>query len=255
VFFVAVFGIAAYGIYYTTNLGKTPYIRRLAPLEAIDEGIGRAVEEGKKVHFGVWMANPGNPGALANLSIMGYFAEKVAAAGIPAFYTTSGPGHGFEVIKSIVRERYIKAGKLDYLNNPDVVQTRMFPGTIEVYLLALTQLLQRERIGFSMMGGGDMGGAIQKVMIIGGEAHRAANTFSILSHPGIRFIEFGIPCYDYILMMQETYVAGAMLNKDPTQLSHVVGVDLLTWTMLALLVIFTVVATALNLDLSTILVG
>ena len=118
VFIIAVFGMAAYGLYYTTNLGKTPYIRRLAPLEAIEEGIGRAVEEAKSVHFGLPSANPQQAGTLANLSIMGYFAEKVATAGVPAFYTTAGPAHGLEIMKGILRERYTKAGKLDDFNNP-----------------------------------------------------------------------------------------------------------------------------------------
>ena len=125
--------MAAYDLYHTTNLGKIPYIRRLAPLETIEEGIGRSVEEAKSVHFRLFSLNPQQAGTLANLSIMGYLTEKVAVTGVTAFYTTASPAHGLEIMKGILRERYTKAGKLNDFNNPTSFYWELQPPVLYVF--------------------------------------------------------------------------------------------------------------------------
>jgi hypothetical protein len=159
----------------------------------------------------------------------------------------------------VIHDAYQAEGKLDAYNNPDLVQIRMIgtgqPGGGGVggetaYMLAYTGLLQRENVGTTVYSGSS-----GKNLLLVGEAGRQANCFQININPTSEKLSWAIATFDYVLMMSEPFVAGAMLTKDKTHLGTVIGTDLGTWTMVALAVIFTVVATILGTNLADILVG
>ncbi|MGI6666879.1 MAG: DUF6754 domain-containing protein [Bacillota bacterium] len=85
--------------------GKPPQIRTLAALEAIDEGIGRATEMGRPVHFSAGVGNltvRGAPVMIASLSFLSHIAEQSARFDCP-FIATVAQGDVYQASDEIVR--------------------------------------------------------------------------------------------------------------------------------------------------------
>ena len=265
VFFVTFILLTMYGLYRTHILGKIPFIRKLAPFEAMEEGIGSALERGKKVQFAIPSGITGGGGSgggtsttLISLSMLGFFAKKAAEAGVPAVYSCS-TAPTLVLMDGVIRDAYSLAGKPEDFDNPDKVQLRMIgtgqPGGGGVggetaFVLAYTGLLQRENVGTTVFSGSS-----GKNLLLIGEAGREAGAFQININPTSSKLSWAVATFDYVLMMSEPYVAGAMLTKDKTHLGSVIGTDLGTWLMVALIVIFTAIATVLGTSLKSILVG
>ena len=234
VFLLITWGLLGVGMYRTVVQNYKPQIRKLAALEAIDEGLGLSVETGRKVHCGIPMDGFFAKNAayiMVGMAIMGYFARKAAALGVDAVYTVC-EAPALIVAEGIVRDAYASEGKLDDFNNVDKVQVRLI-GLHEAaaYDIATAGILQRDNIGMSLMAG-----PVGKFSLLQGEAHRAANVFSIVCIPENDKIEWLIPTFDYVLMILESYTAGAMITGDTVHLGNVIGTDYMSWLIFALLI-------------------
>jgi hypothetical protein len=248
-FLVGAFILMGAGLYRTVIAGKPPQIRRLAGIDAMDEGIGIAVETGKKVHCGlthIVLTGEYTAYSLPGVTIAGLFARKAAKAGVPALFTMDSMP-SFTLVEGVIRDSYAAEGKLDLYENPDMCSVRVYAGA---YDLVVANILQRENIGASVLTG-----EIGKVILQVGEAHRVANVFSILGAPLIDKLEWGVSTFDYVLMLTETYAAGAWVTGDKIQLGSILGSDFVTWVMVILAVAFTAWASALGKGLADILVG
>jgi hypothetical protein len=185
---------------------------------------------------------------------MEYFATKAAQAELPVTYTTAGNVIGLAIMEGTLRETYGAAGKMDLHDNPEYFQLRMYavgrgPGVSDTYVLALSAHMMRENTGFNCLGVG-----IPKQQLLVGEANQIVNAFSVCSYPNIDKVEWAIVGFDYVLLMQECFAAGAILSKDPKQLAHIFGLDLSTWAVLAFVLICTAAASVVG-PLTNILVG
>jgi hypothetical protein len=242
IFFLVTWGFIAFGVYRTVYQGYKPYIRKLAALEAIDEGIGLSVETGRKVHCGIPMSGLLERRAaeiMIGVAIMGYFARKAAAVGVDALYTVC-EAPALPVVEGVTRDAYAAEGKLDDYENLDKVQVRMIGlHAAASYDMALAGMLQRDNIGTSVIAG-----PVGKYSLLQGEANREANVFSICCISENDKIEWLIPTFDYVLIILETYTAGALITQDEIQLGNVIGVDYMSWLMFALVVVFFIAAQA-----------
>ena len=242
IFYLITWGFIAFGCYRTIYQKYKPHIRKLAALEAIDEGIGLSVETGRKVHCGIPMSGFLSRRAaeiLIGVAIMGYFARKAAAVGIDALYSCCEPSI-LPVIEGVTRDAYAAEGKLEDYENLDKVQVRMLSlHTAASYDMALAGMLQRDNIGTSVIAG-----PIGKYSLLQGEANREANVFSICAISENDKIEWLIPTFDYVLIILETYTAGALITQDDVQLGNVIGVDFMSWLMISLIVVFFIAAQA-----------
>ena len=111
--------------------------------------------------------------------------------------------------------------------------------TAASYDMALAGMLQRDNIGTSVIAG-----PIGKYSLLQGEANREANVFSICAISENDKIEWLIPTFDYVLIILETYTAGALITQDDVQLGNVIGVDFMSWLMISLIVVFFIAAQA-----------
>jgi len=240
---IAIFG---YGMYRTVFQGKLPHIRRLPALEAVDEGIGIALETGKKVHVGlpgIDLVGLTAAQSLVSFSILGYVARKAAEAGVPAVYTTGVPA-AYPIMDGVIHDAYAEAGKLDMYENPEMVQIRVAASGgagDDVYPYFYANFLARENVGFSLVTG-----LVGKPMLFIGETNQAEGIFSILAYPIVDKIEWGVPTFDYTMFMLETYTAGAWITKDKIQLGSVVGTDIWVWIFIAAVVVGTIIASILG---------
>jgi 1-deoxy-D-xylulose 5-phosphate reductoisomerase len=89
-------------------------------------------------------------------------------------------------------------------------------------------------------------GSIGKSCLQVGEAHREADTFAILAHAAWDKLEWAVATFDYVLILQETYAAGAWITGESAQLGSVIGVDLVTWSMFIVQIVLVAAATALG---------
>jgi hypothetical protein len=158
------------------------------------------------------------------------------------------------IMQGTLRETYEAAGKMDLHDNPEFFQLRLLavgrgPGAGDTYALATSSLMMRENIGFNCLGVG-----LPKQQLLVGEANQVVNAFSVCSYPIVNKVEWAVIGFDYVLMLQESFAAGAILSKDPKQLAHILGLDLSTWAVLAFVVICTAAASVIG-SLTNILVG
>jgi hypothetical protein len=240
-----------FGIYYSKTV-RMPKIRTFVALEAIEEGIGRALEMGKKVHGGFPSGTVSGTGGNRNLVVFRVFedtARKCAQKGVPSIYSCGTPD-GFSIMSSFVREAYLGEGKMDDFNNPDMVQLRYFPAgsrTGFAYTQAVNNMLQRENVGASFY----MGSMSYWYLL--GEGAREAGAFTVIVNPGSSLICYAICSFDYALIIGECYAAGAQLSQDPYQVGSVLGGDISQFTYLGVFVVLIVAATLLNKSLAYLL--
>jgi hypothetical protein len=250
---VGIFVAVAIGLYRTVIAGKLPYIRRFPALEAMEEGIGIAVETGKMTHFGspggigTGTGEGGTASVLQTVAIMGHYAGKAAAAGVSTVYSVS-TAPVLTLAEGVVREAYVQAGKLADFENPDMCQIRFVAGGEGTYPSFYAGLMQRN-MGASIINAGG------KFKLFMGEANQQAGVFGICLSPSYDKLEWGIATFDYVLMLSETFVAQASITKDPFHLGSAIGSDIVTWICAALFVVFVGLATALGTDLGHILTG
>jgi len=259
VFLVGIFLMMAYGMYKTFIRGEIPHVRKIAALDAIDEGIGRSIEMGKKLQFVIPndLMGPMASVTLISLTLMSYVARKAAKAGIPAVYTCA-TAPVLTVMQGMLRDIYAEQGKLEDFNNPEKVKVRMLgegywrfgAGASTALALAYPGLLQRENVGTTIFAGED-----GKNLLLYGEAGREADCFQICLNPTSSKLSWAIATFDYVAMLSEVYTAGAWVTKRKEQLGSVIGTDIATWTMIVLVIVFTAVASILGRSLSGILVG
>ena len=191
---VGIFVAVGIGLYYSVVAKKQPSIRRFAALEAMDEGIGIAVETGKRIHFGVpgglgsGTGEGGSASTLQTMAIMGYFAEKAAKAGVSTVYSVS-TAPTLTLAEGIIREAYLHAGKLEDFDNPNMVQLRFIAGGEGVYPAFYAGLMQRNMAASIANVGG-------KYKLTCGEANQQAGVFGINLSPSYDKLEWGIATYD-----------------------------------------------------------
>ncbi|NVM23283.1 MAG: hypothetical protein HWN68_16055 [Desulfobacterales bacterium] len=208
-----------------------PSIRRLPALDAIKEGVGRAVEMGRPVHhsMGQGQLTRNAEQTLVSASVLEYVAGLTASLGADLIVTVRHP-EVLPVAQEIVRESYLGAGK------PEAYETKMvryLSSTQWSYVAGVMGIMQREKVAANILIGaffadcilfaeaGSRVGAIQ----IGGTAGFGGN------------LAFLAVCCDYCLYGEEIYAARAYLTKDVFQIGGIRAQDICKLLMTGLIIV------------------
>ncbi len=238
-FFFMVFVFAAiYAVSELAKRGKTWELRRLAPLDAMLEGIGRAVELGKPVHFsaGVDRAGPGDPDRGHSYPLLRYVAMECAKRNC-RLITTVGKADVYAVCDQIVKEASVDAGKPEWYKPEDV----QFLGENQfVYAAGVMGLLMREQVATNLMFGYHRGSLVNML-----EAGRMAGALQIggMARMTGELGMMALGC-DYFLVLEEMVAAAAYISNDPGQIGTVATQDYIKFLLIALVVIGCILITA-----------
>jgi len=221
-----------------TSAGKPlPKIRCLPAFDAIEEGVGRAVETGKMVYcdpgIGGLITGPYVPMTLAGLNVFRYTARLCARRGARIVFGTNNT-QVLAVGKGIMEEAYKAEGKIeDY--RPD--DTMYFPLTQTVATFCVAEgMACMILVGawstacLIVLGASARAGAL----VIGGTARWIMN------------YAFGI-CADYIFIQEDIYAAGALATGDSAIITTLAVEDVMK-TIILVLIAIGLVAVALAYD-------
>ncbi len=209
-------------ILYRIDLAKKgilPALRRIAGLQAIEEGIGRATEIGSPVFFTTGMGGLTTASAaqtLAGLEVLSFVARTTAKYKTNIIVAIAEP-NVYPVAEEITREAFRAAG------HPDMYKTEMVrflsPEQF-AYAAACLGIMHREKVGTALMMG-----EFQAESLLLSEGASQVGAISIAGCNRLFQIPFFVAACDYTLIGEELFAGGAYLSQDPIKLGSLAGQD------------------------------
>lgn len=225
--------VLAFAFFYVAlqlaKKGKAPKIRRMTAMDAIDEAVGRATEEGKPVHFTsgysyLTLSSEQGPQVLASIGILGYVATLCARFDVPLIYNTC-VADSLPLVEETLRAAYRNEGKPEAFDPKSIrYQPEQSP-----YVAAVLATLQRERPAVNMMIGG-----LYYESVVMGEAGNMIGATQIGGTANTHQMPFIIATCDYAMIGEEIFAASAYVTKDPLVTSGIAAGD---WTKMLLIAV------------------
>jgi hypothetical protein len=235
VFFVALW-VLAYIFMQTAKSGTfSPKVRRLEPMNGIDEAVGRATEMGRPVHYGVGGRLEGYyaPQTVASASILSYVAEQCAEKETRIIVTV----HDSQVlpfVNDVVEAAFIAKGKPE---NYDMTDVRMLT-TGNAYASGVMNILTTEKCAASMYLG-----TIYSECILVAETGNYVGAITIAGTGRAIQIPWMAAMNDYCLICDELFAAGAYASQDPEMAGTFASEDIFKFVSAVLMVIGAIMAT------------
>jgi hypothetical protein len=218
--------------------GDIPAIRRIPPLEAIDEVVGRATEMGRPVAMipgcGDIVDNTAIE-TMAGLDILGYVASKTAEYNADLRVIVA-KANVYPLALERVRSAYLAAGKADQFD-PEK-QVLFMSGDFFAYIMGAISLMQREKTAGAVMTGFFTG---DTTLVAEGAALAGALTVAGLNR--VTHVAYFVVQADYTLIGEELLVAGAYVSRDEIKLGSIRGQDHLKAIGVVVMVVGVLMAT------------
>ncbi len=214
-------------------------IRRIAGLDAIEEGIGRATEMARPVFYLPGSGGFSDPQMLASMAVLSEVAKMTARYDTRLIVCVPA-SQVYPVIQEIVREAYVSQGKTDSFRADDV---RWFSDHYFGYALGIIALMFRERVATNLMVGSFAFDALMYA-----EAANQAGAIQVGGTAAITQVPFFVAACDYALIGEEIYAAAAYLTKDPIRVATIVAEDWAKFLITGLLILGAVLQTAGQAD-------
>jgi hypothetical protein len=229
--------VVAILILYNQQRGKqgyTPYIRKLAPLEALEEAVGRAAEMNQPVHgaAGVYPINSQWGGlTLVGMSILNHVARLSARYNATAFFTNM-ESINHPALLDAVRSGYVAEGRPELFRDDTVRFVIQDKVDAMAYGAAIGTIFDEEKPAVNIM----VGGWEYETLMVIQSAHRVG-AVTIGGAIGVWRLPDFVAGADYVLLGEELMVAGAYLEKDPISLGSILSQDWIKYLVLGLSII------------------
>ncbi|HMB68589.1 MAG TPA: fibronectin type III domain-containing protein [bacterium] len=202
--------------------GAKFFVRRLAPVDAMDEAIGRATEMGRPVLYVPGIEEVEDIQTIASMLILGRIARKTAELEVPLRVPTRTP-FVMAVADEVVRAGYMAAGRPDAYREDDV---RFISSEQFAYCAGVNGMILRDRPAANFY----LGRFFAESLIFA-ETGFAAGSIQIAGTAEVTQLPFFIAACDYTLIGEEFFAAGAYLSQDEMLLSTLKAAD---WTKVLL---------------------
>lgn len=214
---IVTLGIFFFQVYYMwrAKKGHVPQLQRLPAVDALEEGVGRAVEMGRPVHFVTTMGELQGGGTDLSEKVLGYYvmehvAEMCASQNAQLYVSEADP-LAIGYIRETLRSAYEKAGWPEGLREDMIA---WFPWTSMAF--ALPNWFQTLKPGANYMMGN-----LYFCTVIVAEAGALGGAFQV----GYGQTEFLIASCEYVLIADEYYATTAYLSKKPSLVAGIAGND------------------------------
>jgi hypothetical protein len=203
-------------------------IRKLPPLEHLEEAVGRALEMGRPVFFCplnalVVSAEVGQ--TLSAMSVLRHLSRITAKLGVP-LYATVGRSEALSLLEGAIESGYVLENKKDDYK-PENIQ--FLSGA---YRAGTMDLIHQIKPAATIL----MGAAYGETLLIA-ESGAKVGALQIGGSARVANLSFLVALCDYTLIGEELYAAGAYLSQDPSLLGSIRGQDYMKIMGLFLLVI------------------
>lgn len=215
--FVGMVMLVGFILYNIRKAGRQElYIRPIAGINAIDEGIGRATEMGKPILYVCGLGDAAQAATIAAFSVLGRVAQKVAQYQSRLIVPCYDP-IVFTICQDVVKGAYLNAGRPEAYNEKDVffVTQDQFP-----YMAAVNGIMLRERPATNFY----IGQFYAESLMLA-ETGFQAGSIQIAGTDQLIQMSFFIVACDFTLIGEEMYAAAAYLSKEPEQIGSIKGQD------------------------------
>jgi hypothetical protein len=219
-------------------------------MDAIEEGVGRATEMGRPIHFTTGSGRTGlmhhdaAPQILAGLSTLGHVAFLAGQMGARIINTLSNPDV-LPISADIIRTGYLSAGNPELYNDDDI---RFISSDHFSYAAGVMATIEREQVATNIMIGGFWAESLMFA-----ETGAKIGAFQIAGTAKYNQLPFFVAVADYVLIGEEIYAAGAYLSKEPEEVGAVVGQDATKIIVICLIIAGSILATLGNTVLNGLL--
>ncbi|MGH8003733.1 MAG: DUF6754 domain-containing protein [Limisphaerales bacterium] len=195
---------------------KELYIRPIAGIDAIDEGIGRATEMGRPILYICGLGDAAQAATMAAFSVLGRVAQKTAQYQTKLIVPCYDP-IVFSICQDVVKGAYLNAGRPEAYNEKDVffVAQDQFP-----YVAAVNGIMLRERPATNFY----LGQFYAESLMLA-ETGFEAGSIQIAGTDQLIQMSFFIVACDFTLIGEEMFAASAYLSKEPEQVGSIKGQD------------------------------
>lgn len=227
--FIVLVAVLIYMLYIAKK-GKIFKLRELPAIVGIRDGIGRAVEMNKPVHFsptaGMMLSGDWATQTVAAISILSYVSRVCANLNARLLVSYSSADWA-PMVEDAYKSGFIAEGKADQIRLNDL---HLFIGG-SFNAAAMKRIVDEKpgvviNVGAVVWDSIDIGETAKRVgaIMIGGTARLLQLPYVVLTS-------------DYVFIGEELYAAGAYSSGDPGQINTIAGQDFGKWLFLALLVI------------------
>ncbi len=229
-----IFGTLVVVFIRLAKAGRPLKVRPIAGIQALEEAVGRATEQGRPVLYSPGLNGLSSISTLASLSILSRVAEKVAEYGTRLIMPNRDP-IVMSVAQETVRESYTRVGRPDAFNPDDIffVTDEQF-----AYVAAVDGIMLRERPATNIY----MGAFYAESLLLA-ETGASTGAIQIAGTDSEAQLPFFIAACDYTLIGEELYAAGAYMGHDPGLLGSLKGQDWAKGIVIALMTIGILITT------------
>ena len=210
--------LSAFVLYFIrrAKMGEKLFIRKLAGLEAVDEGIGRATEMGRPVLYVPGITDMDDIQTIASMVILGRVAKRVAQYDTPLVVPSKMP-IAYTMAQEVVKQAYTEAGRPDAYNPDNIPFLTMDQFG---YAAAVDGIMLRDKPGtiFYL-------GAFYAESLILAETGHSVGAIQIAGTAMPAQLPFFITACDYTLIGEELFAASAYLSGEPLLLGSLKGQD------------------------------
>ncbi|HSG99282.1 MAG TPA: DUF6754 domain-containing protein [candidate division Zixibacteria bacterium] len=217
-----------------------PRLRRLPPMEAINDAIGRATEKGTPtVYITGWGGDMARPTTMASMEILSTVARRSAEYNCRLIFPSHDPVVT-SVAEDTIHQAATVAGRPDWASTADVtfVTQSQFG-----YSAAVDGLMAREHPGAVFLLGTFEGEAL----LLAEGAYQSGAVTIAGTDSTIQLSFFLVAC-DYTLIGEELFAASGIVSGDPVATAGVLGQDWLKYLILGVLVIGLALAVLTDID-------
>lgn len=209
--------VVGFILYNIRKAGKQElYIRPIAGIDAIDEGIGRATEMGRPILYVCGLGDAAQAATMAAFSVLGRVAQKTAQYQTKLLVPCYDP-IVFTICQDVVKGAYLNAGRPEAYNEKDVffVAQDQFP-----YVAAVNGIMLREKPATNFY----LGQFYAESLMLA-ETGFEAGSIQIAGTDQLIQMSFFIVACDFTLIGEEMFAASAYLSKEPEQVGSIKGQD------------------------------
>jgi hypothetical protein len=203
--------------------GQQVGLRPLRGFKTLNDQVGRAVESGRRVHFGLGRAglnSATSPTSLAALAALEHLAQDGCASDVPPLVTV-GDGTLLPAAQDQLRGAYNEANRSGDFSNTMV--EFVSPGTSPMtYAAGVSDTVQHNNVGSNLLMG-HFGPEIGIIL----EAAGRQDMDQIVGSDDPVALAVGSAMSDDVLIGEELFAAGAYLNGTPSQIASLQVQDIL----------------------------
>jgi len=212
------------------NKGKTEKIRRLPAFDAIEEAVGRAVEQGRPVLSTYSFKDQFDAPTIVGLETIRYISKLTVEKG-GEMLVGAGAARTLPVALENYRLGCLEAGSPEVYQESNVY---FFTAQQWAYTSGIMGLMERENPGACIF----MGPFLVEGIHLGINSRRI-KTMSIAGNTSYSMGAFMFVTMDYVLLGEELFAAGAYMTEDTSNISGLAAEDIMKWVLGAILVIGT----------------